>query len=132
MSEDTSKVSLTFKFNGEPPWLVVRGDTVQDVVKSADYVDQNGGFSKIGELHLSAQAQFNASSGGVTTSTPAPQPAAAQQAPALSEPNGTAPSCPHGQRIYKSGTGKTGKPWAAWMCPLPKERKSEQCSPEWA
>jgi hypothetical protein len=41
-----------------------------------------------------------------------------------------APSCQHGTLVHRTGTGAKG-PWQAWMCPLPKERKSEQCEPTW-
>lgn len=41
-----------------------------------------------------------------------------------------APSCPHGAMVHRSGTGGKG-PWQAWMCSLPKERKDEQCEPQW-
>ena len=44
--------------------------------------------------------------------------------------SGPAPSCQHGTLVHKSGTGAKG-PWQAWMCPLPKERKAEQCQPQW-
>ena len=44
--------------------------------------------------------------------------------------SGPAPSCQHGTLVHKSGTGTKG-PWQAWMCPLPKERKAEQCQPQW-
>lgn len=44
--------------------------------------------------------------------------------------NAPAPSCQHGTLVHKSGTGAKG-PWQAWMCPLPKERKAEQCQPQW-
>jgi hypothetical protein len=41
-----------------------------------------------------------------------------------------APTCHHGPKKHKSGQGAKG-PWQAWMCPLPKERKAEQCQPQW-
>lgn len=40
-----------------------------------------------------------------------------------------APTCPHGVRIYKEGTGKKGK-WAAWMCTAGQNDPS-RCQPEW-
>jgi hypothetical protein len=46
--------------------------------------------------------------------------------PAASQP----PVCFHGPRTYRSGTGKNGKPWQAWMCPSPKGTPG-QCEPEW-
>ena len=43
---------------------------------------------------------------------------------------GPAPSCKHGPLVHRSGVGGRG-PWQAWMCALPKERKAEQCDPQW-
>ncbi len=36
--------------------------------------------------------------------------------------------CPHGAMVLKSGTGKNGKPWTAYMCRAP---KGQTCSPIW-
>jgi hypothetical protein len=44
--------------------------------------------------------------------------------------NAPAPACQHGTLVHRSGTGAKG-PWQAWMCGLPKERKAEQCEPQW-
>jgi hypothetical protein len=42
------------------------------------------------------------------------------------------PTCAHGQMVHKTGESKTtGKPWAGWFCPLPRERKDEQCAVVW-
>jgi hypothetical protein len=41
------------------------------------------------------------------------------------------PDCEHGPRVRKGGISeRTGKPWAAFMCPAP--RGDGQCPPEWA
>jgi len=50
----------------------------------------------------------------------------------VTPPNSTgpAPSCKHGPLVHRSGVGGRG-PWQAWMCALPKERKAEQCDPQW-
>jgi hypothetical protein len=44
--------------------------------------------------------------------------------------------CEHGQRTRWNGVAKTGpnkgQPYVAYYCPLPKERKSEQCKPVYA
>lgn len=39
-------------------------------------------------------------------------------------------TCEHGPRIYREGTGKTGKPFKAYFCPQPKGEP--QCAVEWA
>lgn len=43
---------------------------------------------------------------------------------------GGAPICDgHGlERVWKTGTGKTGKPWSAWMC---QGREGHRCEPLW-
>jgi hypothetical protein len=50
--------------------------------------------------------------------------------PPASSGGAPAPSCPHGAMVHRSGSGAKG-PWQAWMCSLPKERKEEQCDPQW-
>ncbi|WP_456298580.1 hypothetical protein [Kitasatospora mediocidica] len=42
---------------------------------------------------------------------------------------GQAPSCPHGQRVYKSGVSAQGKPYKMWACSAP--QGPGQCKPEW-
>lgn len=37
-------------------------------------------------------------------------------------------TCPHGNREYRTGNGRTGA-WAAYFCPLPKG-DANQCKPE--
>jgi hypothetical protein len=54
---------------------------------------------------------------------PAQRPAPAQGG----APQGDGGNCGHGDRVFKSGTGKTGKPWSAWMCPT----KAPGCEPVW-
>ena len=58
------------------------------------------------------------------------QPAyqSAPQAPQTGA-TGPAPSCPHGVKEYKSGVGKTGKPYKMWACPS--RDRNNQCPPEW-
>ena len=57
---------------------------------------------------------------------PVTGPPSKQTAP----PSGSVvPSCGHGARVWKSGTGKKG-PWSAWMCPAPRE-DSSRCEPVW-
>jgi hypothetical protein len=37
--------------------------------------------------------------------------------------------CAHGQMVYKTGIGKNGAPWKAFMCPAP--QGAPKCAPEW-
>jgi hypothetical protein len=39
------------------------------------------------------------------------------------------PSCGHGTMEFKSGTGKTGRPYNGYVCPS--KDRSDQCSPIW-
>ena len=40
------------------------------------------------------------------------------------------PQCQHGEKTFREGVGKTGKPYKAWFCPAPKGTP-DQCPPEW-
>jgi hypothetical protein len=40
------------------------------------------------------------------------------------------PSCKHGSRVLREGTGKNGA-YRGWVCPLPMKRKAEQCKSIW-
>lgn len=42
---------------------------------------------------------------------------------------GATPSCIHGQRIYREGVSKAGKPYKMWACPNPD--RNTQCKAEW-
>lgn len=65
-----------------------------------------------------ANAVQNVKDGGLVSST----------SPAAATSDG--PVCEHGAKQFKSGMGKNGKQWTAWMCPAPKGT-SGQCPPEW-
>lgn len=60
-----------------------------------------------------------------------------QTAPPVQQPvqdaSSAAPAgavCRHGNMTWKTGIGKTGKEWKAWMCPAPKGT-ADQCDPQW-
>jgi hypothetical protein len=40
-----------------------------------------------------------------------------------------AQTCAHGPMIYKTGMGKNGSPWKAWMCQAP--MGAQKCNPIW-
>lgn len=40
-----------------------------------------------------------------------------------------APRCDHGTRLWKTGTGKTGKPYSGWVCP--EKLRDNQCAAIW-
>jgi hypothetical protein len=39
--------------------------------------------------------------------------------------------CPHGEMIWKTGTGKTGKQWGHWRCIAHITGEAERCEPKW-
>lgn len=46
-----------------------------------------------------------------------------------SEPASSGPECRHGDRVFKSGTSKAGKPYKMWSCPS--SDRNDQCDPVW-
>lgn len=52
-----------------------------------------------------------------------------QQPPSFANPASAAPSCRHGERTYRSGTGKNGKEWKAYFCPS--SNRQDQCDAQW-
>jgi len=71
---------------------------------------------------------------GIPTGTPAPIAApvvASTPTPAFAPAtNSDARTCKHGAMTYKTGVGKTGAPWKAYMCNAPKDA-SDKCDPQW-
>lgn len=60
-------------------------------------------------------------------------PTAAPVQQPVADPSSAAPAgavCRHGNMTWKTGTGKNGKEWKAWMCPAPKGA-ADQCDPQW-
>ena len=51
------------------------------------------------------------------------------QPPSFANPATAAPSCRHGERTYRSGTGKNGKEWKAYFCPS--SNRQDQCDAQW-
>jgi hypothetical protein len=111
--------------------VTVRGNDFNDLKKNINdavtgSVDNLVGALEEAILGDGANAAYAAQAlGGTVVST---SNSFAPVAPPNS--NAPAPSCQHGTLVHKSGTGAKG-PWQAWMCPLPKERKAEQCQPQW-
>lgn len=79
------------------------------------------------------QAVVNGVDGAVVSETPtspAPTQTYAQPAPqAPAAAQGVAPTCQHGERVFREGDGAKGH-WRAWFCPTPKNTPG-QCSPQW-
>jgi hypothetical protein len=111
--------------------VTVRGDNFVDLSKNINSavtgeIDKLVGALEETFLGDGANAAYAAQAlGGTVVSTS--NSFAPVTPPSVSGP---APSCQHGTLVHKAGTGAKG-PWQAWMCPLPKERKAEQCQPQW-
>ncbi|QBP29249.1 hypothetical protein SEA_PHIGHTER1804_49 [Mycobacterium phage Phighter1804] len=118
------KVVLTFKGGSgfEAPWIVIHAEDLDDAL---DQVTNQG--ATLGALmervqnagqHFSGMAPAksgggNGGGGGGRSNAPR----GAQEPPA-----GTPPA-PGPDWTYKSGTGKNGKPWSAWMPPRGSDEK---------
>lgn len=59
---------------------------------------------------------------------PSVPPYASGGNPQASAPAPGAPTCEHGARTFRTGTGKKGQ-WTAWFCPQPKG--AQQCEAIW-
>jgi hypothetical protein len=122
-----ARYSVTIKINGD--LFTVRGDTAEEFAENV---------SKAHSV-IDAVKGLQANSG-----TPVAQPTAApvtKPAPvgqqALVNAFGdmdlynvqvsSGHTCPHGARVYKSGTNKAGKPYKGWYCP----QLSPDCKVEW-
>ena len=150
MSENPNGVTVTFKGGTgfESPWIVVHASDPADALEQINDV----AFAELARrttdaaeffrgLHTAKVAFPNAKSEPVQQTAPAPQQggwnAPAQNPPSWAQPEPAAqqssqppaPSCIHGQRTYRSGTGRKGA-WQAWMCPTAKGTPG-QCEPEW-
>jgi len=90
------------------------------------------------------KAKMNASAGEYIPVEKAHDPwttAPAQQAQTLesavemvkSSLGGTMPdeSCIHGERVWKTGTSKAGKPWGHWKCIAQILGDAQRCDPSW-
>ena len=71
---------------------------------------------------------------GISTHTPTPiaAPVTTSAATPAFAPatNSDSRTCKHGPMTYKTGIGKTGAPWKAYMCAAPKDA-SDKCDPQW-
>lgn len=150
MSDDTQAV-LTVSFKGgegyDAPLLVIRADDPQTLLQRIDGVAQAGILAKatevgvefgglmaaakgLGARPVAVQGDAAPAQAGWGAPAQAGPTAPAPSAPAPQAPAAPGPVCQHGARVFRSGTGKNGKPWSAWFCPTPKGTQG-QCEPEW-
>ena len=73
----------------------------------------------------------NTSSVSVQQEAPTPQNNGGWTAtpPQQQTQQGAAPTCRHGQRVFKSGTSKAGKEYKLWACPS--QNRQDQCEAVW-
>lgn len=101
----------------------VRGESAEAFKEALDIATAHAG--DIASLEALLGGAANAAQ-GFATQTPqsAPQP---QATPA---PAANGKTCAHGAMVWRTGSSAKG-PWGGHFCPLPKERKAEQCEPVW-
>lgn len=131
----------------------VRAATPQDLEQMLSWVEANSAtivraaasLTTVGQVPALAQM---AAPGGVSVQQGPPaqqqgggwgQQPPVQQAPdfySKQQPQdwqpqgqGPKPSCRHGERTFRTGTGKNNKPWQAWFCPS--SNRNDQCEVEW-
>jgi hypothetical protein len=102
------KLTLTLKGGAgfDSPWIVIHATDVDDALDQVSG-DNAAKLAKLMDATRKAANHF----GGSAPAKPAPAPQAATEAPA-----GT-PEAPGPDWVYKTGVGKNGKTWRAWMPP---------------
>lgn len=112
--ETDGKVVMTFKGGAgyDAPWVVIHAAGLQE---AHDFVtgDNASLLADVMTRVQSAGRHFASLSPAKPAGAPAPSraPQAAQEAPEW------APDKPYDDFVYKSGIGKNGKTWHAWMPP---------------
>lgn len=107
--------------NADGRTFTVGGDTYDDFCTNALAL-----FGPEGADQLAGDFSVLLDPPSAQPSQPAQPPASAPSAAPASAPG--APTCAHGARTFRSGTGKKG-PWTAWFCPEPKG--AVQCEAIW-
>ena len=161
MSDETG-VGVTLKAGPgyDAPWVVIRESNIEETKLRVQEFINSGLAALVGQAaEVLAGGNAAAKSLGATvvsheaqdapTAPPAPEPTPAPAAPAAA-PTGTAtttdqwgnvythnvpgaPSCPHGTMVLKAGTRKDGKPFKAYVCPVPvaNYRNKTDCKPSY-
>lgn len=150
---DTTREDVVVSFKAhagyDAPTVTFRGATVAEVADKILSAEQAGLWAIIGNADTNYKAAFNLGAGvGATpvthpstaATTPHTQPQAPvapaqprqgyQQSQQSGPPPGmTAPTCPHGTKMWRTGVSRRG-PWKGWFCPAP-QSDNTQCPPEW-
>lgn len=112
-SSDREGVTVTLKGGAgfDAPWIVIHAADLEDAFEQVSG-DNAGLLAKLMEQTSKAAQHFsgqNKGSGGAAPSSRAPAGA--------SEPPAGTPAAPGPDWTYKTGVGKTGKPWKGWFPP---------------
>lgn len=124
------EVSVTLKAGAgyDAPWIVFRASSAGELASMMRSAFSN---DQLHEVVLKAAQLFRMPQPAPQATPPQPQPQQShggwQSAPQAAPPGMDAPTCPHGTRIYKSGTSARGN-WSGWFCPAGRE---SGCKPIW-
>ncbi|MDG4825981.1 hypothetical protein O7635_29380 [Asanoa sp. WMMD1127] len=123
----------------DAPLFVIKGSTAAEIADKIASVEATGLFATVGNADKTFKGFFLVGSelGGQPVEHPStvqangytPPATPPPAAPAGTPPGMTAPTCPHGTKVFKTGQGKRGE-WKAWMCPA-RQGDPSQCKPEW-
>lgn len=138
MDQTRDDFVVTFKPHAgyDAPMLAIKDASAPGLHDKIEAARATGLFATIGGADTEFKAAYNLGAGA--GATPAVHPSTVQQQQqqqprpqAVNSPPGQqAPSCPHGTKLFRSGTKRDGGVWRAWMCPAPKGDPT-QCKPEW-
>lgn len=139
MSE--ANFSFTTKVNGD--LFCVRGNTPEEfaanltAVVTNELIDYALAFQEAAQATNAPKPSATAVAKEVLGARPAavatPRPAPAPQA--APKPDGSTPTCAHGEMSWKEGISgpnskNPGTPYKMWACPSP--NRADQCRPIWA
>jgi len=131
IDDSAREVSVTLKAGAgyDAPWIVFRASSAGEV---AAMMRDAFSDAQLHEVVLRAAQLFRMPQPAPQAAPPQPQAqqnsGGWQSSPQNSAPPGMdAPTCPHGPRIYRSGTSARGN-WSAWFCPAGRE---SGCKPMW-
>lgn len=126
VSEKTDgKMTITLKGGSgfDSPWIVLYADDASDGLEQMQ--DEN--LKTLMDVVKRAGKHF---AGG--DSKPAAQPQQGSTPPQQQPPSNVSDderTCNHGERVFKSGVNKQGKPYKAMFCPS--QDRNSQCPPKW-
>jgi len=116
-----SKITITLKGGSgfDAPWIVIHADDLEDASRQVN--DEAALLADVMERVQKAGQHF----AGLGPSKPASSSGGAPARPGAEAPGGT-PAAPGPDWTYKTGVGKNGKTWKAWMPP-----RGSDASPVW-